>query len=105
MEYVHGEPMDRYCDREQLDLRARLNLFLDICAAVQYAHQNLIVHRDLKPGNILVTAEGAPKLLDFGIAKLLDTGDSRSRAGADAHERSAAHAGVRQPRTDSRPPR
>ncbi|MBL8271486.1 serine/threonine-protein kinase [Steroidobacter sp.] len=75
MEYVHGEPVDRYCDREQLDLTARLNLFLEICNAVQYAHQNLIVHRDLKPANILVTAEGSPKLLDFGIAKLLDTGD------------------------------
>jgi len=75
MEYVHGEPVDRYCDRQQLDVRARLQLFLEICNAVQYAHQNLIVHRDLKPANILVTAEGAPKLLDFGIAKLLDTGD------------------------------
>jgi serine/threonine protein kinase/TolA-binding protein len=76
MEYVHGEPVDRYCDRQQLDIHARLNLFLEICNAVQYAHQNLIVHRDLKPANILVTAEGSPKLLDFGIAKLLDTGDS-----------------------------
>jgi serine/threonine protein kinase len=75
MEYVQGEPLDRYCDERQLDLRARLTLFLDICAAVQYAHQNLIVHRDLKPANILVTAEGVPKLLDFGIAKLLNTGD------------------------------
>ena len=76
MEYVHGEPVDRYCDRLRLDLRARLDLFLEICQAVQYAHQNLIVHRDLKPANILVTAEGSPKLLDFGIAKLLDTGDA-----------------------------
>ncbi|MET0497543.1 MAG: tetratricopeptide repeat protein [Steroidobacteraceae bacterium] len=78
MEYVHGEPVDRYCDRMQLDLRARLELFLQICAAVQYAHQNLIVHRDLKPANILVTGDGAPKLLDFGIAKLLDVGDAAS---------------------------
>lgn len=76
MEYIHGEPLDRYCDREALGLRERLNLFLDICSAVQYAHQNLIVHRDLKPANILVTPEGAPKLLDFGIAKLLDSGDA-----------------------------
>jgi serine/threonine protein kinase len=76
MEYVHGEPLDRYCDRQQLGLRERLQLFLDICSAVQYAHQNLVVHRDLKPANILVTAEGAPKLLDFGIAKLLDAGEA-----------------------------
>jgi eukaryotic-like serine/threonine-protein kinase len=76
MEYVHGEPLDRYCDRERLGVRERLQLFLDICSAVQYAHQNLVVHRDLKPANILVTAEGAPKLLDFGIAKLLDAGEA-----------------------------
>ncbi|HEX7013379.1 MAG TPA: serine/threonine-protein kinase, partial [Steroidobacteraceae bacterium] len=76
MEYVHGEPIDRYCDRSQLDLRARLNLFLEVCAAVQYAHQNLVVHRDLKPANILVTSDGSPKLLDFGIAKLLDAGEA-----------------------------
>ena len=76
MEYVHGEPLDRYSDRQQLGLRERLQLFLDICGAVQYAHQNLVVHRDLKPANILVTAEGAPKLLDFGIAKLLDAGEA-----------------------------
>ncbi len=76
MEYVHGEPVDRYCDRRQLGVRERLQLFLDICSAVQYAHQNLVVHRDLKPANILVTAEGAPKLLDFGIAKLLDPGEA-----------------------------
>lgn len=75
MEYVHGEPVDQYCDQQQLDLRARLELFLQVCNAVQYAHQNLIVHRDLKPANILVTGEGIPKLLDFGIAKLLDAGD------------------------------
>jgi serine/threonine protein kinase len=78
MEYVHGESVDRYCDRHNLSLDDRLKLFLEICGAVQYAHQNLIVHRDLKPANILVTVEGAPKLLDFGIAKLLDVGDSAS---------------------------
>ncbi len=78
MEYVHGEPLDRYCDRRALNIRTRLALFLEICGAVQYAHQNLIVHRDLKPANILVAADGAPKLLDFGIAKLLDAGDAAS---------------------------
>lgn len=75
MEYIHGEPVDQYCDRKQLDLRARLELFLQVCGAVQYAHQNLIVHRDIKPANILVTGEAIPKLLDFGIAKLLDASD------------------------------
>jgi serine/threonine protein kinase/tetratricopeptide (TPR) repeat protein len=75
MEYVHGETLERYCDRNQLTVRARLELFLQVCAAVQYAHQNLIVHRDLKPANILVTDDGTPKLLDFGIAKLLDASD------------------------------
>jgi serine/threonine protein kinase len=75
MEYVEGQPLDQYCDEKRLGLQARLKLFIDICAAVQYAHQNLIIHRDLKPANILVTAEGTAKLLDFGIAKLLNTGD------------------------------
>ncbi|MEM7586509.1 MAG: serine/threonine-protein kinase [Acidobacteriota bacterium] len=72
MEYVEGEPVDRFCDRHQLDLRERLELVQQICAVVQFSHQNLVIHQDLKPGNILVTAEGEPKLLDFGIAELLD---------------------------------
>jgi serine/threonine protein kinase/tetratricopeptide (TPR) repeat protein len=75
MEYVGGEPLDKYCDNKQLSVEARLRLFEQICAAVQYAHQNLIVHRDLKPANIMVTPDGTPKLLDFGIAKLLDLGE------------------------------
>jgi len=80
MEYVHGEPVDRYCDQQQLNLNQRLELFLEVCSAVQYAHQNLIVHRDLKPANILVTTDGKAKLLDFGIAKLLDVGASAAAA-------------------------
>lgn len=72
MELVEGRPIDLYCDEEQLGLEPRLRLLLDVCAAVLYAHQSLVVHRDLKPGNILVTAEGGVKLLDFGVAKLLD---------------------------------
>ncbi len=71
MEYVEGVPIDRYCDQQVLSTEARLELFRAVCAAVQFAHQNLIVHRDLKPTNILVDTTGAPKLLDFGIAKLL----------------------------------
>jgi len=72
MEYVDGLPIDRYCERNGLGLRERLDLMRDVCAAVQHAHQNLIVHRDLKPSNVLVDGEGTVKLLDFGIAKLLD---------------------------------
>ncbi len=72
MEYVEGQRIDRWCDARALDLRARLGLFLKVCAAVSYAHERLVIHRDLKPANILVDARGEPKLLDFGIARLLD---------------------------------
>jgi eukaryotic-like serine/threonine-protein kinase len=78
MEFVEGTPIDEYCDAQRLPVRERLELFVQLCGAVQYAHQNLIVHRDLKPGNILVTAEGTPKLLDFGIAKILQPVEQRS---------------------------
>ncbi|HNC43056.1 MAG TPA: protein kinase, partial [Acidobacteriota bacterium] len=71
MEYIEGEPIGSYCDNRQLSIPERLRLFLKVCEAVQYAHQNLVIHRDIKPGNILVTADGIPKLLDFGIAKVL----------------------------------
>ena len=73
MEHVVGERITDYCRASNLSVRQRVELFLKVCAAVEFAHRNLVVHRDLKPGNILVTAEGEPKLLDFGIAKLIST--------------------------------
>lgn len=71
MEFVDGEPLDKYCQQHSLSLRGKLELFMAICSAVSYAHRNLIIHRDLKPGNVLVTREGIPKLLDFGVARIL----------------------------------
>ncbi len=71
MEFIAGQPISDYCDARELSIPDRLKLFRQVCAAVQFAHQNLVVHRDIKPANILVTEDGTPKLLDFGIAKLL----------------------------------
>ncbi|MDX1978929.1 MAG: serine/threonine-protein kinase [Bryobacteraceae bacterium] len=72
MEYVDGPRIDEYCRANRVPLRVRLEMFRQICAGVQAAHQNLVVHRDIKPANILIAESGVPKLLDFGIAKLLD---------------------------------
>ncbi len=76
MEYVEGTTITAHCDERRLDIDARLDLFLQVCDAVGYAHRALVVHRDLKPSNILVTADGTLKLLDFGIARLIDPGDT-----------------------------
>jgi len=82
MEYIEGQPIDAYADARRLSVAERLRLFLQVCGAVSYAHQHLIVHRDIKPVNILVTADGAPKLLDFGIAKMLQTGEDGTATAA-----------------------
>jgi non-specific serine/threonine protein kinase/serine/threonine-protein kinase len=81
LEFVAGVPIDEYCALDDLSIADRLRLFRTVCSAVQHAHRNLVVHRDLKPGNILVTQDGMPKLLDFGIAKILDA--QHEEAGGD----------------------
>ena len=83
MEYIEGKEIDEYCDEQGLSVRERIELFRQVCAAVQFAHSRLVVHRDVKPSNILVGSDGIPKLLDFGIAKSLEgVGDTRpGRAG------------------------
>ena len=90
LEYVEGEPIDRYCNSHRLSIDERLRLFLDVLEAVAHAHANLIVHRDIKPSNVLVDRSGRAKLLDFGIAKLLEEGGAGGAATALTHE--AGHA-------------
>jgi serine/threonine protein kinase len=79
MEYVEGLPLLAYCDQHQLGVPERIELFLSVCDAVAHAHQRLVVHRDLKPGNILVTKDGHPKLLDFGLARVLDADEDANQ--------------------------
>jgi tetratricopeptide (TPR) repeat protein len=87
MEYVEGLPIDDYCGRQALPVTERLELFRQVCAAVSYAHRRAVIHRDLKPSNILVGADGAPKLLDFGIARLVQPGSSPETAATMLEQR------------------
>lgn len=96
MEYVDGARIDRWCNSHALNLRARIELFLKVCAALEYAHAQLVIHRDLKPANILVTRAGEPKLLDFGIARLLDANVGSLNATTVLHAMTLAYASPEQ---------
>src|SRR5437762_5017723 len=87
MDYIVGVPVTRFAVAQKLSTRQRLELFLKICDAVEFAHRNLVVHRDIKPSNILANAEGEPKLLDFGIAKLLAKDEDASQSTTEAEQR------------------
>jgi serine/threonine protein kinase len=80
MEHVEGRPIDEYCEQQALSVTERLQLFRQVCAAVSYAHRRAVIHRDIKSSNILIGADGAPKLLDFGIARILQPGEGAAPA-------------------------
>src|SRR5262245_60664538 len=86
MDYIVGAPVTRFAAAQKLSTQRRLELFLKICAAVEFAHRNLVVHRDIKPSNILANAEGEPKLLDFGIAKLLAKDEDAAQLTSEAQQ-------------------
>jgi len=100
MEFIEGEPITAWCHRYSLSLEERLRLFLKVCDGVVFAHRNLVVHRDLKPGNILVTAEAVPKLLDFGIAKLLNSDAHVTASTFGTHAMTPEYAAPEQVRGD-----
>src|SRR5690348_6835820 len=95
MEYVEGQRIDEWCDARALSFNDRIALFLKVCDAVEFAHRNLVIHRDIKPANILVTADGTPKLLDFGIARIIEEGQVLATATA-AHALTLAYASPEQ---------
>ncbi len=101
MELVSGRPIDVYCREENASVERRLRLFRDVCAAVQHAHRNLVVHRELKPSNILVTQEGIPKLLDFGLARLLLPEGGAERTATEYRALTPAFASPEQVRGDA----
>jgi serine/threonine-protein kinase len=96
MEYVEGQRIDEWCDARALSLNERISLFLKVCDAVEFAHRNLVIHRDIKPANILVTADGSPKLLDFGIARLIEEGGQVLATATAAHALTLAYASPEQ---------
>jgi len=96
MEFVEGQPIDAHCDSMKLSVNDRLRLFIKVCGAVHYAHQRLVVHRDLKPGNIFVSAEGEPKLLDFGLAKVMSDESDTLVTQTGAHALTPAYASPEQ---------
>lgn len=96
MEYVEGFPLMEYCREKNLGLNTRLEIFQDICSAVQYAHQHLVIHRDLKPSNIMVTHDGTPKLLDFGISKLVSADEDENQTQTEFRALTPAYASPEQ---------
>lgn len=96
MEYVEGLPLLDYCREKNLGLKVRLEIFQNICSAVQYAHQHLVIHRDLKPSNILVIEDGSPKLLDFGISKLVSQDDDAQQTQTEFRALTPAYASPEQ---------